>query len=190
MRLHSLNQQSASSQLSDKQLAIHEQLQRQVDAVQATTVDTAEQVIVPAEETAMAQAEAARLEALTPDSWPALYGQLGISGILHSIASHLALTGRNDNTLLFTLDQAFSSLYDDAHQRRLADSLSDFFQHPCRVQIQVGEVCGGTPARLAATTWEAHIIAASEVLDGDPLVCALKAELGAQLLPESVQYLD
>lgn len=173
-----------SSSPNDKRQAIREQLQRQVAAVQP---DAPLQTAAPA---GRAETSAAHLEALTPDSWPTLYSQLEISGILHSIASYLELTGRDDNTLFFTLDESFSSLYDDAYQRRLAAVLSDFFQHPCTVQIQVGTVRGGTPARLAAATREARFAAACEALNRDPLVGELKAELGAQLVPESVEYLD
>ncbi|MGL6158928.1 DNA polymerase III subunit gamma/tau [Microbulbifer sp.] len=131
----------------------------------------------------------ARLDALTPGSWPALYSQLGVSGILHSIAFHLELVGRQDNNLSFTLDQAYSSLYDENHQRRLADLLGDFFGQPVSVQIQVGEVQGGTPARLAAATREARDAAARDALARDPLVGELQAELGAELVPDSVEYL-
>ncbi|WP_250459631.1 DNA polymerase III subunit gamma/tau [Microbulbifer litoralis] len=131
----------------------------------------------------------ARLDALTPGSWPALYSQLGISGILHSIAFHLELVGRRENILSFTLDESYSSLYDEVHQRRLADVLGDFFQQPVTVHIQVGSVQGGTPARLVAATREARAEAAREALSQDPLVQELQAELGAELVPDSVEYL-
>jgi len=131
----------------------------------------------------------AHLDALTPGSWPALYSQLGISGILHSIAFHLELVGRRDNILSFTLDESYSSLYDEVHQRRLGDLLGDFFQQPVAVQIQVGQVQGTTPARLAAATREARLAAARDALAADTLVQELQRELGAELLPDSVESL-
>jgi len=57
------------------------------------------------------------------------------------------------------------------------------------VQIQVGEVHGGTPARLAAATREARAAAARDALAADPLVQELQSELGAELVPDSVEYL-
>jgi len=131
----------------------------------------------------------ARFDALTPGSWPVLYRQLGISGILHSIAQHLELVGRQDNILSFTLDESYSSLYDDVHQRRLGDLLGDFFQQPVVAQIQVGLVQGGTPARLAAATREARLAAAREALTTDPVVQELLVEFNAELQPGSVESL-
>ncbi|MFI2812306.1 DNA polymerase III subunit gamma/tau C-terminal domain-containing protein [Microbulbifer sp. JSM ZJ756] len=131
----------------------------------------------------------ARLEALTPGNWPALYPQLGITGILHSIAMHLELVGRQDNILSFTLDESYSSLYDEVHQRRLADVIGDFVQQPVNVHIQVGQVHGTTPARLVQATREARAAAARDALAQDPLVRELQEELGAELVAESVEYL-
>ncbi|WNZ57196.1 DNA polymerase III subunit gamma/tau [Microbulbifer sp. MKSA007] len=130
-----------------------------------------------------------RLEALTPGSWPVMYGQLGITGILHSIAQHLEMVGRQDNILSFTLDESYSSLYDEVHQRRLGDSLADFFQQPVVAQIQVGQVHGSTPARLVAATRQARLEAAQDALVADPLVQELQTELSAELVPGSVESL-
>ena len=177
----------------DDRAAMRERLRQQVAAVESAPVQPSypESAAV---ETAPAMPEvpavpAARLEALSPGSWPAMYPQVGVTGILHSIASHLELQGRQDNILSFTLDQAFSSLYDEGHQRRLADVLGDFFGQPVTVQIQVGEVHGGTPARLVAATKEAQLLSARDALNKDPVVQDLQSELGAQLVPESVEFL-
>ncbi|WKD49124.1 DNA polymerase III subunit gamma/tau C-terminal domain-containing protein [Microbulbifer spongiae] len=114
---------------------------------------------------------------------------MGISGILHSIAQHLELVGLRDHILSFTLDESYSSLYDEVHQRRLGDLLGDFFQQPVVVQIQVGQIGGNTPARLAAATRETRVAAAREALHADPLVRELQTELSAELLPDSIESL-
>ncbi|MFV8781550.1 DNA polymerase III subunit gamma/tau [Microbulbifer sp. SA54] len=175
----------------DARAEMRERLRQQVAAVVSAPAPAAPSPAAQPVKPAAAEPArpAARLEALTPGSWPAMYPQLGVTGILHSIASHLELLGRQDNILSFTLDHAFSSLYDEGHQRRLADVLGDFFQQPLVVQIQVGEVVGGTPARLVAATKEAQLQSARDALSGDPLVQDLQAELGAQLVPESVEFL-
>ncbi|WP_346839042.1 DNA polymerase III subunit gamma/tau [Microbulbifer sp. SAOS-129_SWC] len=179
--------EQAASPAADQRAAIREQLKQQVAAVQtAPPTQTPQSRPQQAPQPPVA---AARLDALSPGSWPALYRQLGITGILHSIAFHLELVGRQDNILAFTLDESYSSLYDEVHQRRLADVLSDFFAQPVSVQIQVGEVHGGTPARLAAATREARAAAARDALAAEPLVQELQSELGAELVPDSVEYL-
>ena len=173
----------------DVRAEMRERLRQQVAAVESSPVPVPPQPAKTVQPQPAAQPAPARLEALTPGSWPAMYPQLGVTGILHSIASHLELLGRQDNILSFTLDQSFSSLYDEGHQRRLADVLGDFFQQPLVVQIHVGEVQGGTPARLVAATKEAQLQSARDSLSGDPLVQDLQSELGAQLIPDSVEYL-
>ncbi|KUJ83358.1 DNA polymerase III subunit gamma/tau [Microbulbifer flavimaris] len=175
---------------ADERAALRALLREQVAAVESAP-PAPEPAPQPARE-AQPQGKSipsARLESLTAGSWPALYGQLGVTGILHSIGFHLELVGRQDNILSFTLDESYSSLYDEVHQRRLADVLSDFFQQPVTVHIQVGQVHGGTPARLVAATREARAVAARDALSRDPLVRELQEELGAELVPESEEYL-
>ncbi|WP_078084691.1 DNA polymerase III subunit gamma/tau [Microbulbifer mangrovi] len=187
--------QPAGTVATDERAALREQLRQQVAQVESAPVNAFETEPAPraaeapqpvVEETS--PAPAARLDALSPGSWPAMYPQVGVSGILHSIASNLELLGRQDNILSFTLDQSSSSLYDEGHQRRLADVLGDFFGQPVTVHIQVGEVHGGTPARLIAATREAQLLSARDALNKDPLVQELQSELGAQLVPDSVEY--
>ncbi|WP_237067229.1 DNA polymerase III subunit gamma/tau [Microbulbifer guangxiensis] len=178
----------AGEPAADERAALRALLREQVAAVQsapAAPVPAPQPVAKPQPQSA----PGARLESLTPGTWPALYGQLGVTGILHSIAFHLELVGRQDNILSFTLDESYSSLYDEVHQRRLADVLGDFFQQPVTVHIQVGQVQGGTPARLAAATREARAVAARDALSRDPLVQELEQELGAELVSESLEYL-
>ncbi|WP_043318942.1 DNA polymerase III subunit gamma/tau [Microbulbifer sp. HZ11] len=179
----------APASAGDDRAAMREQLRQQVAEVQSAPPPPSADAVPQPAPASQAQAPVARLEALTPGSWPAMYPQMGVTGILHSIASNLELLGRQDNILSFTLDQTRSSLYDDGHQRRLADVLGDFFGQPVTVQIQVGEVYGGTPAQLVAATREAQLLSARDSLNKDPVVQELQRELGAQLMPDSVEYL-
>ena len=186
---HTQDDPSTAIQPVDERAAMRERLKQQVAAVESAPPAPVQSEPQPAA-APKAKVPQARLEALTPNSWPALYSQLGITGILHSIAFHLELVGRQDNILSFTLDESYSSLYDEVHQRRLADVLGDFFQQPVTVHIQVGAVHGSTPARLVAATREARAAAARDALSGDPLVRELQDELGAELVPDSVEYLN
>ncbi|WGL16363.1 DNA polymerase III subunit gamma/tau [Microbulbifer bruguierae] len=173
----------------DERVAMRERLRQQVAEVQSVPVPQSVAVEPRSVSQSRQARPEARLDALSPGSWPAMYPQVGVAGILHSIAQHLELIGRQDNILSFTLDESFSSLYDEGHQRRLGDQLSDFFGQPLTVQIQVGQVHGGTPARLIAATREAQLLSARDALNRDPVVQDLQAELGAQLIPDSVEYL-
>ncbi|WP_299586732.1 DNA polymerase III subunit gamma/tau [uncultured Microbulbifer sp.] len=182
--------ESFAGQASNPQESVLAELRQRVAEVESSP-QPAELQAPPRRDAVRKVAEAPRahFDALTHGSWPALYSQLGVSGILHSIAQHLELVGRQDNILSFTLDESFSSLYDEVHQRRLGDLLGDFFQQPVIAQIQVGQVQGSTPARLAAATRDARLATARDALTSDPLVQELQVELGAVLLPDSVESL-
>ncbi|HEY8569520.1 DNA polymerase III subunit gamma/tau [Microbulbifer sp.] len=184
-----LPEAAAPPTTTDDRTALRERLRQQVAEVETAPIPAPVAAPQKAPAQAVPSVPPARLDALSPGSWPAMYPQIGVTGILHSIASHLELQGRQDNILSFTLDQSFSSLYDEGHQRRLADVLGDFFGQPVVVHIQVGAVHGGTPARLVAATREAQLLSARDALNKDPLVQDLQAELGARLVPESVEYL-
>ncbi|WP_444891256.1 DNA polymerase III subunit gamma/tau [Microbulbifer sp. DLAB2-AA] len=179
-----------SAQPSGSREGVLAELRQRVAEVEASPPAVENQAPTRTEAVAqVAEAPPARFDALTSGSWPALYKQLGVSGILHSIAQHLELVGRQDNILSFTLDESFSSLYDEVHQRRLGDLLGDFFQQPVISQIQVGQVQGSTPARLAAATRDARLAAARDALTSDPLVQELQSELGAELVSDTVESL-
>ncbi|MCO1333624.1 DNA polymerase III subunit gamma/tau [Microbulbifer sp. OS29] len=186
--------------LQNEREARQEQRPQRQDVLAELRQRVAEVESMPVEVTAVASKEPAakiynqelpkaQLEALTPGSWPVMYRQLGITGILHSIAQHLEMVGRQDNILSFTLDESYSSLYDEIHQRRLGDLFGDFFQQPVVAQIQVGQVHGSTPARLVAATRQERLEAAHDALLADPLVQELQAELSAELVPDSVESL-
>ena len=56
--------------------------------------------------------------------------------------------GSDGAALFFTLDAAKASLFDPSHQQRLTGVLSDYFDHPVKAEINLGELPSGleTPA--------------------------------------------
>jgi DNA polymerase-3 subunit gamma/tau len=129
------------------------------------------------------------LEELTPESWIQVYAGLGVGGLLQSTASNCQLLGFQDNELHFVLDEASSTLYDESHQQRLSDMLSDYFQQPVRAVIQLGQVQGETPASYAIRLKQQRHADALAALENDPVVQQLLAEFDGQLNVDSVEPL-
>ncbi len=90
------------------------------------------------------------LEQSGPESWLDIYRGLRLGGILQSTVANCLLVGRQGRELHFILDENNSTLYDDSHQQRMADILSDYFGEPVQVRIQLGQVSGETPSAWVA----------------------------------------
>jgi DNA polymerase-3 subunit gamma/tau len=127
------------------------------------------------------------LSEAAPDNWPQIYLGLGVGGILQSTVSNCVLVGRQGNQLSFILDEANSTLYDEGHQQRLADLLSDYFGEPVRALIQPGSVAGETPAAIASRLREERQADAVAAIKNDPLVQRLLEHFGAQLREDTIE---
>ncbi|GAA5315277.1 MAG: DNA polymerase III subunit gamma/tau [Candidatus Pelagadaptatus aseana] len=129
------------------------------------------------------------LAELNPENWIQVYAGLGVGGLLQSTASNCQLVGCQEGELHFLLDEGSSTLYDESHQQRLSDMLSDYFQQPVRVVIQLGQVQGETPASYAIRLKQQRHADALASLENDPVVQQLLSEFDGQLDTDSVEPL-
>lgn len=130
------------------------------------------------------------LSQTTPDNWPQVYLGLGVGGVLQSTVSNCVLTGRQAYEMFFLLDENFATLYDDSHQQRLADLLTDYYGEPISVTIQLGVVEGETPAAIAIREKAERQRQAVETIQNDPIVQGLIEHFGAVIDPESIRPID
>lgn len=133
-----------------------------------------------------APVEKVPLEQAGPDTWPQIYLGLGVTGILQSTASNCQLVGRQGNQFHFILDEANSTLYDEGHQQRLADLLSDYFIERVKVVIQPGKVTAETPAAIAVRLRQERQAEAVASIKSDPIVQQLIEHFGATLREDSI----
>ena len=94
------------------------------------------------------------------------------------------------NTLRFDLDIANSSLYEEGHQQRLADTLSEYFGQPVDVDIEVGAVAMETPQANRLRKKEERQAAALDSLKHDPNVRRVMDVFGGVLLEKTVKPID
>lgn len=133
-----------------------------------------------------APVEKVPLEQAGPDTWPQIYLGLGVTGILQSTASNCQLVGRQGIQFHFILDEANSTLYDEGHQQRLADLLSDYFIERVKVVIQPGKVTAETPAAIAVRLRQERQAEAVASIKNDPIVQQLIEHFGATLREDSI----
>ena len=127
---------------------------------------------------------------LKPEKWIEIYQGLSVGGVLQNVAANLALVEVRGNTLRFDLDIANSSLYEEGHQQRLADALSEYFGQPVGVDIEVGAVAMETPQANRLRKREERQAAALDSLKHDPNVRRVMDVFGGVLLEKTVKPID
>ena len=130
------------------------------------------------------------LDSLTPEDWIPLYVALGVRGVLQSTVANCVLVGKEGNQLMFWLDEGKASLFDDSHQQRLGDLLSDYFEQPVKAFIELKTLGDAleSPAQCYARRLAQAKHNAVQTLHSDPVVQALQSEFGAVLNEDSVKF--
>ncbi|WP_317931553.1 DNA polymerase III subunit gamma/tau [Halioxenophilus sp. WMMB6] len=131
--------------------------------------------------------KAIALEALNRDSWLQLYPQIGAAGVLQSTVSNCVFNGREGDQLHFVLDEANATLYNEDHQARFAELLSNYFDRPLSVAIELGVVDSETPAALAIRLRNERHAQAVSLVRSDPLVQRLVQDFGLEVDPEKIE---
>ncbi|MGH1373901.1 MAG: DNA polymerase III subunit gamma/tau [Cellvibrionaceae bacterium] len=127
------------------------------------------------------------LAAAEPSRWIEIYAGLGVGGVLQSTVSNCLLQQVSDQKFYFMLDHNHSTLYDPAHQGRLAELLSRYFDQPIEAFIELGTVTEETPAACAARIKQEQYQGALQAMHQDPVVQQLLAQFEGELDQESVQ---
>ncbi len=130
------------------------------------------------------------LERLRPDSWIDFYRGLPIGGVIKNTAANLVLTERQGGHLKFQLDSEQSSLYEDAHQQRLADALTDYFEQQISVAIEIASVTAETPQANRARIQREKLAAAVVSMKQDPIVNQLIDTFDGALLEDTVKPVE
>ncbi|SMF08532.1 DNA polymerase-3 subunit gamma/tau [Alteromonadaceae bacterium Bs31] len=122
--------------------------------------------------------------------WLKVFFKLNIKGTLHSATSNAVLMGNDGVTLFFALDVQRGTLFNESHNQQLADLLSEFFQQPIKVDINLQALPEGleTPSQWAERDKQERHQHALQQLAVDPVIQTLQREFGAQLDENSVSY--
>ena len=88
------------------------------------------------------------------------------------------------------LDENNSTLYDSAHDQRLADMLSKYFDEPVQVRIQLGRVTGETPSAWAVRLRRQRREQALEAMRTDTNVAQMVGQFQAVLREDTVEPVD
>lgn len=130
------------------------------------------------------------LASLGPDNWHQLLSTLGLTGIVHNVASHCELRSCGEGRLHFRLDESNATLFNDSHPDKLRLALENAFGEPLKVTIEIGQVGAETPAmrqtRLASERQQQAI----ESIENDPNLQALMSRFDGELDRASIVPTD
>lgn len=149
----------------------------------ARNIEAPKAVVTPT----VAELPKVSLGAVEPSRWIEIYAGLGVGGVLQSTVSNCLLQQVSEQKFYFMLDHNHSTLYDPAHQGRLAELLSRYFDQPIEAFIELGTVTQETPAACAARIKQEQYDGALQAMHQDPVVQQLLAQFEGELDQESVQ---
>lgn len=130
------------------------------------------------------------LEELTPARWISVCDSLDIGGVLQNVAANMTLLERHNAHLRLRLDDGNGALYEQSHQPRLAQALSDYFAQPVTVEVSIGSVESETPQAYHQRRAAERHAAAVQTLNADPVVGELVTRFTGKLLEHTVVPLD
>ncbi len=126
----------------------------------------------------------------SPENWPQLLSQLGLLGMVQSIASNMQLIEAAAGQLEFVLDTDNASLFNDGHRDKIRLALQNYLDRELSVSITVGEPPGETPAMIQAKAASERQKQAIEAIESDPRLQALITKFDGQLDRASIAPLD
>ncbi len=137
--------------------------------------------------------EPAKPATTTPASsdWVTLLSELNLSGQARELARNVQLKTRSDDHWDFVIAPSLRYLRSDSCVSSLSQAISDQLGHPVNVRIVDEE---STEMRTAAAIEEQKVrermSEAEKAINDDPTVKALKEQMGAQLVEDSIQPLQ
>ena len=138
---------------------------------------------------AVAATVASSLDWNTAD-WPALVGELALSGAVRMLASNCAFLRFADGTAYLSLDSRSESLLTKARQNEIATRLSERCGSKVRVEISIDAVPEKeTPVQQESRLADERMEAARQSLESDPNVQTLKNMFGAELKSDTIEII-
>ena len=130
------------------------------------------------------------LDNFSPENWVDVRRQLTIGASLGEVASHCLYQSRQDNELIFVIDDQENSLYDRSHQLGLGVALTAYFGQEVTVSISAGLAEAETSRAVDRRETAERHAEAVDMLNEDPDVKRFKQVFDGVLDERSVQPID
>ena len=122
-----------------------------------------------------------------PD-WGVLLTQLNVQGMAQQLAKHCVLENFTEHAVTLSLSQQHKHLQaNKTATDKLQVALSDYFAKPIKLKIVLGKSEAATPAVIEQQSKQFKQQKASDAIEQDAFVMEAQAELGANLIAESIK---
>ena len=135
----------------------------------------------------LAPEERVSLADLDAQSWVPVFRSLPLGGVTRTIASHCEYVSHSAGRVDLRLDRGRSTLYNDTHRQRVEKALSDYFDQPLRLQVEIGQVHAETPAAWRERKIAERMAEARTSIFNDQHVQSLINQFSAVVIEDSIQ---
>jgi len=157
-------------------------------AIQMTPAVLPEQFSPPSSETRMMQTLPEE-QGNPANRWGEIIAALNIGGRTRELANNCVLEGIDDHVCRLLIDPSFQRIGNVAEEK-LRDAIQKYFGKPLKLQITPQTSQQITPAIEIQRAREDRQQAAVDAINADPNIQALKDNLGARILPGSIEPLN
>ncbi|AOV17282.1 DNA polymerase III, subunit gamma and tau [Acidihalobacter aeolianus] len=119
--------------------------------------------------------------------WAARVAALGLRGLAGQLASHTSLMSAEAGHYRLAIERSSEHLCTEMARQRLIEALSEVDGRPVRVDIQVADSVGETPAVQAERAAASLQSEAEHSIETDEWIQGIRAQLGAKVVPGSVR---
>ena len=118
--------------------------------------------------------------------WAAMVAEMGLSGLVRSLALNCHFLGRRDGVVRLALDPRVQAARTVALETKLQQALGTYFGGAVRLEF-VADGAAETPAQIQEREGRAALVAARQAFGEDPMVKALQERFGATPLPDTIR---
>ncbi|MDH4124306.1 MAG: DNA polymerase III subunit gamma/tau [Gammaproteobacteria bacterium] len=123
-----------------------------------------------------------------PD-WGVLTAEIALPGAVRLLAANCAYLQRKGNTIFLSMDPRSESLLTKSRKDAMAAALSAHFGETLAIDIVMGVATAETPVQEGRRRNQEKLAAARVALESDPNIQALKDLFGAELKPETIEFI-
>jgi len=122
--------------------------------------------------------------------WSEVVSALPVSGMAHALALHCQWVERDTDQIRLRISPGHEHLLNRSMSQRLEKALGEYFEQSVRLDIEVTEVQGTTPADVMAAADARRRHDAEQSIQDDPNISALRDAFDAELIPDSIEPLN
>jgi len=145
-------------------------------------------------ETAQAQSATATTTIVTAPKkateWHEIVPELNISGALQQAVANCVLVKQTADFYQLALAPTSAPLWTKGREESLAGALSEYLGRPIKLQVELKEVDGESPAARDLRIQAERQLAAQTAIENDPNVQSLIEAFDAKIQPNSVEPID